>query len=82
LNQQQIFEMATGGPDTRNWQQRKQHPTQFGDAKGWPSGRYPKVLDAESLASFVDKHAIEVLKRTEQGREVLEAQGVPETPRQ
>jgi hypothetical protein len=75
------------GPDTRNWQARKRQPTQFGDNKTTPSTLYvpnqEKELTPEELKAFVDKHAISILSKTEEGREFLAAReqnNEPATP--
>ena len=64
---------AMKAPRDLQWTLRKARPTQFADAKHAPGTDYaPKEPTAETLASFVDKHSIALLSKTEQGKAFLE----------
>lgn len=68
-------------PKDTQWWAKKQHPTQFADAKHEPGVTYaPKEPTAEAIAEFIDKHAMKLLSTTEQGQEFLKQlnEGLPE----
>lgn len=63
---------ALEAKDTK-WSFAKQKPTQFADAKHEPGVTCApeELLTAEGIQAFIDKHAMQVLGKTEEGQEFL-----------